>query len=258
VRIERLVAPLGAEIHGFSAGATPGGDAVPLRNTLRGALREHGLLVVRSLTAGTDELQNIAAWFGEPRVVGGSAVVETSNFGPDGTIASPPAAGHGATPWIADGSFLADPPIAVLTLAVEAPTRGGQSQFADMRKALRLLPPEDRAEMTSLALVHVDPSDPASNVEHPWVKIGDDGVQHLYMGAHASHIAGRDVDDSRRWFDEIEAQLPVHDVYYEHRWLPGDLVIHDPRIVMQRTLGYDIANERRRLVGVVVTPPPEG
>lgn len=254
MQFDPLAAPLGADIHGLTVGGRHSAEAASL---LRSALAEHGVLIVRAFAEPDDAaaLVRLAESFGEPLVSGESVIVETTNLGPDDSLALPAPAGHGATAWTAEGSFLADPPVAVLTFAVEVPTRGGQTQFADMRKALRLLPAEDRAEISGLSLVHLDPTEPTSWVEHPWIRAGNDGTESLYMGAHAAQIAGREVGESMRWFEEVEAQLPVHDVFLEHRWLPGDLVIHDPRIVMQRTLGYDIGNERRRLLGVMVGPP---
>ena len=158
--------------------------------------------------------------------------------------------------------------------AIEVTKRGGQTQFADMRKALTLLPAERRGEMAELKLVHSYEYSRANNpghmepmseeekakyppVEHPWIRSHSDGTQSLYMGGHASHIVGRDEASSRQWFAEIEAQLPVHDVVYEHQWQPHDLVVWDNRTTLHRLLPYDIVNERRvmRRITVAGTEP---
>jgi len=95
-------------------------------------------------------------------------------------------------------------------------------------------------------------------VEHPWIRTHADGSQSLYMGGHASHIAGRGEAESRQWFAEIEAQLSVHDVVYEHQWQADDLLVWDNRTLLHRLLPYDIANERRvmRRVTVAGTEAP--
>lgn len=254
---EPLVAPFGVEVHGLGQ-AVPGVDSGrTIGAALQAALARHGLVVARSLDWPPTELERIGELFGEPDIVADSPILEISNIASDGTIVGSAAPDHGATAWVADGSYRAEPPLVGLLHAVEAPVRGGQTQFADMTKALRLVPPSEREELETLSLVHCDPvtGDP---VEHDWVQHRPDGTPYLYMGEHASQIVGRDAGRSRQWFDEIEAQLAVHDVVYEHRWQPGDLVIYDCRVLLHRTLGYDIANERRRLLGLTVSPRPAG
>ena len=94
-------------------------------------------------------------------------------------------------------------------------------------------------------------------VEHPWVRTQcSTARQSLYMGAHASHIVGRDPVESRQWFAEIEAQLSVHDLVYQHQWQVNDLVVWDNRTTLHRLLGYDIANDRRVMRRITVAGSP--
>jgi alpha-ketoglutarate-dependent taurine dioxygenase len=90
-------------------------------------------------------------------------------------------------------------------------------------------------------------------VEHPWIRTLPDGTQALFMGGHVSHIAGRSESESRQWLEEIEAQLSLLDVVYEHRWQADDLVVWDNRSTLHRLLPYDIANERRIMRRITVS-----
>ena len=220
MQIEPTDAPLGAVVRGLELDVTCEAGTVA---ALTAALATHAVLIVRGTALTSTQLQSFASAFGS---IG--PLEESSNVNPDGSLAaadSPKLAGLVQRQrWRSAGSFLPDPPRISMTYAATVPQRGGQTQFADMRKALRLLPTDDRTEMDQLELAHRDGDNEA---RHPWIQRAHDGTPYLYMGAHASHIVDRDHDTSREWFAEIEAQLPVHDVIYEHRWLANDLVIAD-------------------------------
>lgn len=273
IRLEPLDAPLGALIQG-----THLDDLASNAHELAAAVRTHGVIVLRdwatpsgALTT-TDLLQigealgDLEAEIEADHQVDHPAIRMLTNTGPDGQVNDfderQAATLHSDQQWRSDGSFLETPPVYTLLYAVEVPRRGGQTQHADMRKALQLLPPDDRAEIEELTLVHSfehsrarPPSashTPAGGshaayppVDHPWLRTHPDNEPSLYMGAHAYRIAGREPGESQQWFAEIEAQLSVHDVVYEHQWRAHDLLVWDNRITLHRLLPYDIANEPR-------------
>jgi alpha-ketoglutarate-dependent taurine dioxygenase len=138
-----------------------------------------------------------------------------------------------------------------------------------MRAALQMLPPEDRSEMAGLQVQHSYEWSRSKNpghmepmtdderakfppVTHPWIRTHHDGSQSLYMGGHAQQIVGRSEADSQQWFGEIEAQLSLLDLVYEHQWQANDLVVWDNRTTLHRALPYDIANERRVMRRITV------
>ena len=283
VDVEPLDAPLGARLRGLD----PAAISPAHRELLGTALFDHGLLLVRDEDLTPAELVALGRAFGELEILpepekrhpDHPEIFDLTNVRPDGQIVhrdEPQAVFlRGTERWHTDSSFRAVPALCTMLYAVEVPRRGGQTQFADMRKALRLLPPDQRQQMHDLRLVHSYEYSRANNpgrldpmtdeerrkyppVEHPWIRTHGDGSQSLYMGGHASHIAGRDESDSRTWFAEIEAQLSVHDVVYEHQWRAGDLLVWDNRTLLHRLLPYDIANERRvmRRVTVAGTEAP--
>lgn len=279
--------PIGGPVGAFVHGLDPGDLSGEVVDRLGAALFEHGLLVMRGREITAADLVAIGGAFGELEILpepdkrhpDHPEIFDLTNVGPDGQVVGfddPQAVFlRGTERWHTDSSFRDVPALCTMLYAVEVPTRGGQTQFADMRKALQVLPPDQREEMADLRLVHSYEYSRANNpgrmqpmsdeerakypaVEHPWIRTHGDGSQSLYMGGHVSHIVGRDPDESRRWFAEIEAQLSVHDVVYEHRWQPNDLLVWDNRTLLHRLLPYDIANERRvmRRITVAGAEPP--
>jgi alpha-ketoglutarate-dependent taurine dioxygenase len=277
IEFEPLVGPFGARVLGANPDAFSADDI----DALREGLFNHGLLLIRDQSISPAQLVAIGHAFGELEILpepdkrhpDHPEIFNLSNVRADGDIVDfdePQAVFlRGTERWHTDSSFREVPALCTILSAVEVPTRGGQTQFADMRKALSLIPAEQRDEMDSLTLIHsyewsrsMNPGrmNPMSDderakyppVEHPWIRTHPDGSKSLYMGGHASHIAGRDEAESRQWFAEIEAQLSVHDVVYEHQWRADDLLVWDNRTLLHRLLPYDIANERRVMRRVTV------
>ncbi len=277
IEFEPLAGPFGARVLGADPDAFTADDV----DALRQGLFDHGLLLIRDQSISAAQLVAIGHAFGDLEILpepdkrhpDHPEIFNLSNVRADGGIVEfdePQAVFlRGTERWHTDSSFREVPALCTILSAVEVPTRGGQTQFADMRKALSLVPAEQRAEMEALTLVHsyewsrsMNPGrmNPMSEderakyppVEHPWIRTHPDGSQSLYMGGHASHIAGRDEAESRQWFAEIEAQLSVHDVVYEHQWRADDLLVWDNRTLLHRLLPYDIANERRVMRRVTV------
>lgn len=278
ISFDPIEAPLGAFAHGFDPAATSDPEFIA---ALAGGLLKHSVLVFRGNEISPADLVALGRAFGELEILpepdkrhpDHPEIFNLTNVRTDGEIVEfdePQAVFlRGTQRWHTDSSFREIPALCTMLYAVEVPASGGQTQFANMRRALDLLPPEDRADMAALSLVHSyeysranNPGrmDPMSDDEkakyppviHPWVRTHADGTQSLYMGGHASHIEGRDEAASRRWFEEIEAQLSVHDVVYEHQWQANDLVVWDNRTTLHRLMGYDIANERRVMRRVTV------
>jgi alpha-ketoglutarate-dependent taurine dioxygenase len=287
IEFEPLAAPLGAFVRNFDPAATPSSEFVDL---LAEGLQSHAVLVFRSHDAKNGvispaQLVQLGRAFGELEILpepdkrhpDHAEIFNLSNVRPDGNLVEvdePQAVFlRGTQRWHTDSSFREIPALCTMLYAVEVPNQGGQTQFADMRRAFSLLPTEDRAEIDELRLVHSyeysrgnNPGrmEPMSDeerakyppVEHRWVRRNGDGSKSLYMGGHASHIVDQDLANSRERFAQIEAQLSVHDVVYEHQWQVNDLVVWDNRTTLHRLLGYDIANERRVMRRITVAGSP--
>ena len=76
-------------------------------------------------------------------------------------------------------------------------------------------------------------------VQHPVVRVHEDtSRKSLFVGRHASHIAGEDIESSRLLLRELTENACQPPRIYTHQWQPGDLVIWDNRCVLHRGLPW--------------------
>jgi taurine dioxygenase len=190
-----------------------------------------------------------------------------SNVGPDGK----PQGEHpdrGTLVWHTDLSFMRVPSYATILYGVECAAEGGETWFADMLSAYEALPEATKIEVLGLRAVHdlavsrrQADEDPltaeqrakAPPVEHPLVRLHrPTGRRGLYLGSHASHIAGRPVPEGEATIARLLAHATQDRFVYRHRWRPGDLLMWDNRATLHRATGYDTGRERRVMRRTVV------
>lgn len=274
--------PTGGPLGAFVTGLDPNDLSPETVAALHDGLFTYGLLILRGDPISAADFVAIGRAFGDLEILpepdkrhpDHPEIFNLTNVRDDGQVVDfdePQAVFlRGTQRWHTDSSFRKIPALCTMLNAVQVPDHGGQTQFADMRQALRLLSAEEQQKMAGLKLVHSyeysranNPGrmDPMSDqerakyppVEHPWIRTHDDGSQSLYMGGHASHIVAHDPDESRQRFAEIEAQLSEHDVVYEHQWQAGDLLVWDNRTLLHRVLPYDIAVDARVMQRLTVS-----
>lgn len=230
--------------------------------TIEAAFLEYALLVFPGQHLSDDEQAAFARRFGPiERIVGGADTIPISNRFRDGT---PLAADHyssqiqrGNEGWHTDSSYMPLAAKASVLSARVVPTSGGGTEWADMRAAYEALDDATRRRIADLSAHH--------SIYHSQAQIGhevesgagygfhDDGAPlrplvkvhpetgrpSLFIGRHAHAIPGMSVAKS----DELLAQLldeacrPPRT--YEHRWVPGDVVVWDNRCVLHRARPYD-------------------
>ena len=66
----------------------------------------------------------------------------------------------------------------------------------------------------------------------------------LFIGRHAHAIPGLSEQDSATLLDELLTDACRPPRTYEHRWVPGDVVVWDNRCVLHRARPYDRAQQR--------------
>lgn len=184
----------------------------------------------------------------------------------------------GAQFWHSDGSFRPVPSHAsIVHCPVPVPLgRGGETAFVSQRHAWNTLPPDMQRLAWTLTAVHdlaysralANPDMRGSEdipsqfppVCHPVVRETATGPT-LFLGAHASHLLGWDLDEGR----ELICQLNNHicnvgdEFVLQHSWREGDVVIYDNRAVLHRGQPFDNADHTpRKLARVTVAgrPPP--
>jgi taurine dioxygenase len=171
--------------------------------------------------------------------------------------------------WHTDKSYHEVPSLLTMLHAVELPSRGGDTQFANMALAYQALPEAPKHRLDGLRVVHswewsriASGSTPATELEkterppvdHPLVRTHPDtGEKSLYIGNHASHILGLPEAEGRALLADLLEHATRSEFIYTHHWQPGDLVIWDNRCLLHRAVAnYEMAKQRRVLHRTVV------
>ena len=152
--------------------------------------------------------------------------------------------------WHSDSSFKPTPAKYSLLHAHSIPSRGGNTEFADMRAGWDSLDPETQAACEGLICEHsqiysrqilgfTDFTDqerarfaPVRQVlvrTHPVT-----GRKSLYLSSHAGGIIGWPVPEARAFLRDLIEHATQRQFVYSHRWQIGDLVMWDNRQTMHR------------------------
>jgi taurine dioxygenase len=272
--------PLGAKVRGVDLATDPSPHAI---EAIRTALRDHLVLVFRSQTLTRQRIIEIAGWFGgcyEPRAdvltLGDGSldpIVVVSNVHERGVFGSGEVGGH------ADQEYLPDPSPATLLYAVEVPSTGGETSWANLLLAYEELPRRVRARIEGLerwtdnpyvrpdeafrrtvgAAQRITAGD-APVALHPLVRTQPDtGRRALYVSSITTGIRGlRGPAASLRaaWLlRRLKRHVDQPHLYYTHRWRPGDFVVWDNLHTVHKRAAFD-ASERRILHRCQIAPLP--
>jgi len=262
--ITPLTGHTGAEVVGLDFTQPIDAEA---RARLNKAFAEHHVLVMRDQHFGPEEFKVAAQVFGELQqhdkkehhVPGHPDIYYVSNDEiVNGRRMIPGETFH------TDHSNHPRPPKATMLYAVELPSKGGDTQYANMHEAYDDLPADTKARLDGLKAVHVYLSkysprplhisaDSLRDVPppgvHPIVRTHpDNGRKALYLNpVRMEAIEGMEDQDALKLIDELMRHATQKKYEYRHQWRYGDWVIWDNRSVMhQANPDYDM-NERRYL-----------
>jgi len=161
-----------------------------------------------------------------------------------------------------DSSFNDMPTKWSLLLAHVLPPDGGDTEFVDTRAVYDDLSQDMKARLEGLEAQHYlwysreragltgvteEMRRLMPPVRHPIVRTLPSGRKALYIGAHASHIVGRPVDEGRTLLEELYDFATQPNYVYSHVWRPGDLLIWDNRCTMHRAAEFDDLTHERDL-----------
>jgi alpha-ketoglutarate-dependent 2,4-dichlorophenoxyacetate dioxygenase len=73
------------------------------------------------------------------------------------------------------------------------------------------------------------------------------GKKALYIAAHASHILGWDIPDSRIFLMDLIEHSTQPEFVYRHEWRPDDFVVWDNRATMHRGIVFQEETEKREM-----------
>ena len=158
--------------------------------------------------------------------------------------------GLGNRLWHSDSSFKVIPAKYSLLHARSIPSRGGNTEFADMRAAWDALDADTRAEVEDLVCEH---SQLFSRQQLGFTDFTDEererfrpvrqrlvrthpvtGRRSLYLSSHAGGILGWPVPEARAFLRDLVEHATRREFVYAHRWRVGDLVMWDNRQTMHR------------------------
>jgi taurine dioxygenase len=254
----------GAEVRGLDLSQSISDEA---RQALKAAFVKHHVLAFRDQSLAPHQLVQAVTLFGEifpqhntrfalpdcPQI----HYLSNQDHFPDGRRYIP---GEG---WHTDHSNDSRPPMATVLHAVKLPSRGGDTQFANMAAAFDALPEATRARIAPLLAIHVYQSSHSGRklmtlpdaakervpnaVLHPLVRTHpESGLRSIYLNPiRIEGILGLDHKEALPLLDELLAHATGDRFQYRHAWQPGDLVIWDNRCLLHKANGdYDMDEVR--------------
>lgn len=158
--------------------------------------------------------------------------------------------GLGNQLWHSDSSFKDVPAKYSMLSARKIPSRGGNTEFADMRAAWDTLDEETRNEVTDLICLHsqvfsrgILGFDDFTEAERAkWAPVRqrlvrrhpNTGRLSLYLSSHAGAIEGWPIPEARAFLRDLNEHATQRAFVYTHVWKPWDLVLWDNRVTMHR------------------------
>ena len=152
--------------------------------------------------------------------------------------------------WHSDSSFKVVPAKYSILHARVTPSKGGNTEFADMRAAYDALDVETKAEIEDLICEH---SQIFSRQQLGFFDFTDEerarfkpvrqrlvrthpstGRKSLYLASHAGGIVGWPVPEARAFLRDLTEHATQRQFVYAHTWRVHDLVMWDNRRTMHR------------------------
>ena len=169
--------------------------------------------------------------------------------------------------WHTDSSYRYIPAYASLLYGIEVMpdgAEGGRTGFSNMVAAYEVMPPEMKARIEPLHMVHSYehgrrqfPQLPTlSNFEknavppvsQPLVRVHPESGyrRSLFMTANAGNeISGMSLEEGQALHHQLIEYISRPEFCYFHQWQKGDLVVWDNRTTLHKAEAYDMARYRR-------------
>jgi taurine dioxygenase len=162
--------------------------------------------------------------------------------------------------WHTDTAFLEEPAIATQLHALQLPSYGGDTLFANMYAAYDALPERLKERIESLqaryrcggkeqATIHLLDEEERKRPPalHPVVRVHPEtGRKALYVNpVHILGIVGASEAESDQLLEELFGRMIQPGCEYRHKWQVGDVVIWDNRCAIHSaTGGYPVSEPR--------------
>ena len=162
--------------------------------------------------------------------------------------------------WHSDSSFKRTPAKYSLLYCLSVVSKGGNTEFADMRAAYDTLDAERKALIEDLVCEHsqmfsraqlgfTDFTDEERERFKPVLQVlvrshPSTGRKSLYLSSHAGSILGMPVPEARFLLRDLVEHATQRKFVYSHKWRVGDLVMWDNRRTMHRVRPYPAEEPR--------------
>ena len=267
VAVEPMGPIVGARVHGVDLATNYGEDT---RTMIRDAFSRYSVLCFPGQDISYEDQVRFAAIFGkaDDKKIGREekghgqmrerGVMYVTNIRENGRqVGSLP---DGEMQFHSDGSHRNPPYRATTLYAIQIPSRGGETKFANLYAAYEALPAATRQRIEGLVCRYIyavdavyreqtDENDPTlSKAEHPIVKTHPvTGRKSLYLSRLMSRtIVGMDRTESDKLLAELFDHAERPEFVHAHVWTPKDIVIWDNRCVNHAR--NDFPREETRLL----------
>jgi taurine dioxygenase len=267
-RVQKIGEALGAEVSGVDL-------ARPLAPELFAQIRQvwldHLVIRFREQALSDPQLLAFSRLFGDldppgPNPYGKPFLPEhpemnvISNIKTDGIPIG--GLGDGEAIWHADMTYVETPPMAAMLYALEVPSEGGDTFWANMYLAYDTMPAKLKGAIEGRLAVHdatynsagmrrkgyKDITDPreAPGARHPLVRVhAETGRKCLFLGRRRnSTIVGVPLAESEALLDELWAHATQPQFTFRQRWRVGDLLLWDNRCTLHRRDSFDAGARR--------------
>lgn len=256
-QVKRLSPVLGAELIGFDPAAPYTPETVA---ALKAAFLEHHLLLIRGQEISTEDEVRLSELFGPVSKMGehmkhGGKTMNISNAHKDGALPT------GELLFHSDQIYFKYPLKAIALYAVEVPSKGGDTLFANAAMAWDNLPPRLKERVQGLVTDNVYDYGPnrgdrrvdTSNLseltvraEHPiaWPHPDTGRPVLLINRLMTARILGMDKAESDALLEELFAYTEDPKITYRHVWQKHDLVFWDNRVLQHARTNFDPAEKR--------------
>ena len=163
--------------------------------------------------------------------------------------------------WHSDSSFKPTPAKYSMLSARAIPSRGGDTQFADMRAAYDALDDETKAEIEGMVTHHSliysrgllgfgefteEERRKFAPVRQRLVRRNAvTGRRSIFLSSHIGEIEGMKRPEAMALIRDLVEQATQPQFVYTHKWRLGDLVMWDNRQTMHRARRFNDTGEKR-------------
>ena len=269
MQISPLAGALGAEVTGVDL------RALADWNGIQRAFIEHSVLVFRNQPIEPADLMKIGAKFGEPCHYPFVTGMDGFPFIFE-VVKEPEEKKNFGGAWHSDTTYLKQPPLATLLHAVETPSHGGDTLFANtaaayaalsegMRKTVDGLTGVNSAELKYAGgrtaqhakikgmKVHGTESADEYVAEHPVARTHPEtGRKALYVSrSHTTHFKGMTEEESAPLLNFLYQHQTRPEFTCRVRWAPGTLTVWDNRCTQHNAVN-DYHGQRRHMRRITV------